>query len=75
MSIHGANQIMTPNIDMIGHQGIVIENYYTDAHGTPSRSAMFTGKYPFRMGNYILYSSAFASTCVKEVADKEKPHK
>ncbi|KOB68691.1 Arylsulfatase B, partial [Operophtera brumata] len=50
VSLHGSDQIMTPNIDIIGHKGIVIQNYYTDTQGTPSRSAMLTGKYPMRMG-------------------------
>ncbi|KAF9405502.1 hypothetical protein HW555_013793 [Spodoptera exigua] len=50
VSFHGSDQIMTPNIDMLAYQGIIIPQYYTDTRGTPARSALFTGKYPLRMG-------------------------
>ncbi|XP_022825451.1 arylsulfatase B-like [Spodoptera litura] len=50
VSFHGSDQIMTPNIDVLAYQGIIIPQYYTDTRGTPARSALFTGKYPLRMG-------------------------
>ncbi|KAJ8727644.1 hypothetical protein PYW07_001763 [Mythimna separata] len=50
VSFHGSDQIMTPNIDVLAYQGIIIPHYYTHAYGTPASSALFTGKYPIRMG-------------------------
>ncbi|MEX6689515.1 arylsulfatase [Danxiaibacter flavus] len=49
LSVYGARQISTPNIDKLAQQGL----RFTDAHATsatctPSRYALLTGQYPWR---------------------------
>ena len=49
LSVYGAKQISTPNIDKLAQQGL----RFTDAHATsatctPSRYALLTGQYPWR---------------------------
>ena len=50
---YGATKISTPNIDRLAKEG----RLFTDAHSTsavctPSRYALLTGEYPFRINNY-----------------------
>ncbi|XP_022694796.1 arylsulfatase B-like isoform X2 [Varroa jacobsoni] len=50
ISLHGSQQILTPNIDQIAKEGVLLENYYTQAICTPSRGALMTGMYPIHLG-------------------------
>ena len=42
----------TPNIDRLAKEGIKLENYYTSVYCLPSRTALMTGRYPFRQGTW-----------------------
>ncbi|PZN93592.1 MAG: sulfatase [Alphaproteobacteria bacterium] len=47
----GAGGVATPNIDAIGHDGVVFGNAYAgNATCAPSRAALMTGRYPTRFG-------------------------
>jgi len=43
----GAEDIETPNIDMLAKQGVVFENMYSMPQCTPSRVSLLTGQYPW----------------------------
>jgi sulfatase-like protein len=46
---HGSD-IKTPNIDALAGGGTRLEQYYAQPMCTPTRSALMTGRYPFRYG-------------------------
>merc|ERR1719375_1275315 len=46
---HGSD-FPTPNIDRLATEGVRLEKYYVQHVCSPTRSALMTGRYPFRTG-------------------------
>ena len=73
----------TPNIDRLAKEGIKLENYYTSVYCLPSRTALMTGRYPFRQGtwnnNYESELPGGESTIAEElqsegISDRQCPY-
>jgi len=60
--------MITPNMDSLAKEGIILDQYYVQPVCTPSRSAWMTGFYPYRLGLQHLVIMPNQSTCVP--ADK-----
>lgn len=59
LGCYGAKLIPTPNIDKIAGEGLRFTNgYATSGTCTPSRYALLTGQYPWRIGARILKGDA-----------------
>ncbi len=51
LSCQGATDLLTPNIDRLGEQGITFKNFYANCPVcSPSRASLLTGKYPDMVG-------------------------
>jgi len=51
LSIYGASDVRTPNIDRIGKEGMIFTSMRANATVcSPSRAALLTGRYPDRVG-------------------------
>jgi arylsulfatase A-like enzyme len=51
VGFHGSNNVLTPNIDVLAADGIIINDYYTSPLCTPSRSAFLSGVHPIDSGD------------------------
>lgn len=53
LSCYGATKLKTPNIDRLAKEGrLFTDGHSTSAVCTPSRYALLTGEYPFRINNF-----------------------
>jgi arylsulfatase A-like enzyme len=48
VGFNGADRVLTPNIDQLRDEGMSLTQFYVHAVCGPSRSALLTGRYPFR---------------------------
>lgn len=61
LSSYGETRIQTPHVDGLAAEGVRFEVAYTaQASCSPSRSAMFTGRYVHSTGQYGLTNTGFA---------------
>jgi arylsulfatase A-like enzyme len=51
ITLYGSGKVHTPNIDQLGAKGVIFDQAYTASPVcSPSRAAIFTGRYPQRFG-------------------------
>jgi len=69
----GAKDVLTPNIDALAASGMRFRNWYANAPVcAPSRSALYTGRYPIRAG--VPTNGLALAPSQKTVAQLLKPH-
>ena len=60
---NGSKALITPNLDRLAAEGVVLQNYYVQPICSPTRSALMTGRYPIRLGtqaNVIYWDTPWA---------------
>ena len=50
VGFNGATDIKTPNLDKLAAEGAKLTQFYVQPMCTPTRTALMTGRYPFRYG-------------------------
>src|SRR5262245_54580711 len=45
LAIHGNNQVRTPNLDTLAHEGVRFKNFYVTPICSTTRAALLTGRY------------------------------
>ena len=55
-----SDHILTPNIDTLAADGVVLNQYYTHPVSCPSRAALLTGVHPIHTGlqNSVIYNQS-----------------
>ena len=52
-------EVISPNINKLASEGIIFERNYAQPVCTPSRSALMTGIYPFKIGRSVSFITFF----------------
>ena len=52
-------EVISPNLDKLANEGVILDRNYVQAVCTPSRSAMMTGMYPYKIGRQVCISKGF----------------
>jgi arylsulfatase len=50
ISAHGSPDVVTPNMDKLKSQSLSLENFHVSPTSAPTRSALLTGRHPFKNG-------------------------
>ena len=45
--------ILSPTLEKLAREGVILEQNYGQQLCTPSRSALLTGRYPFHLGRQV----------------------
>ena len=45
--------MISPHLDKLANEGVILDRNYVQAVCTPSRSAMMTGMYPYKIGRQV----------------------
>jgi arylsulfatase A-like enzyme len=53
LSVYGAKDICTPNLDRLAAEGIRFTDFYAESVCTPARAALMTGAYPKRVSLHV----------------------
>ena len=48
--------VISPNMDGLAAEGVILDRNYAQPICSPSRSALMTGVYPYKMGRQVQYT-------------------
>ncbi len=67
LGVFGARDFKTPRIDRMAREGMIFTDFYAQPVCGPSRTALLTGSYPIRVGEYGNEKNSFPYVHEKEI--------
>ena len=67
LGVFGATDFKTPRIDRMAREGMIFTDFYAQPVCGPSRTALLTGSYPIRVGEYGNEKNSFPYVHEKEI--------
>ena len=67
LGVYGATDFSTPRIDRLAQEGLRFTDFYAQRYCGPSRTALLTGSYPTRVGEYGNEKRAFPYVHEEEI--------